>query len=42
MKIFAISKFAKDMLEIEDNLERALEACKKEFEGKDNSLYEGK
>lgn len=39
-KIFAISGFAKDLLEIGDNLDRALNSAK-HLEGKENPLYEG-
>lgn len=39
-KIFAISKFAGEVLEVNDNIERALVA-NKELEGKENSLFEG-
>lgn len=39
-KVYAISKFAKDIIEVPDNLGRALEACKN-LEGKGDNLYEG-
>ncbi len=39
--MFAISKFAKDMLEVAFNLEKAIESSKTEYEGKNNDLYEG-
>lgn len=39
-KVYAISKFAKDLIEIPDNLERAIEVSK-DLEGKNNQLYEG-
>ena len=39
-KIFSISKFAKDLLEIPDNLERAVDAVK-DPALKDSELYQG-
>lgn len=39
-KSYAISKFAKDLLEIPDNLDRALEAAKA-LEGKGDTLFDG-
>jgi len=39
-KVYAISKFAKDLIEIPDNLERAIDASKA-LEGKGDQLYEG-
>ncbi|EAR92479.2 co-chaperone GrpE (macronuclear) [Tetrahymena thermophila SB210] len=39
-KIFAISKFAGEVLEVNDNIERALNA-NKELAGKENGLFEG-
>jgi len=42
LKDFAISKFAKDLLDVIDNLERAVVTSAKEYEGKNNDLYEGK
>ena len=41
LKDFAISKFAKDLLDVIDNLERAIETSTKEYEGKNNDLFEG-
>ena len=41
MKVYAISKFAKEILEILDNLQRALESSKNEFENKNHDLFEG-
>lgn len=40
-KIFAIAKFAKDILEVNDNLDRAIKESKDEFEGKGNTLFDG-
>ena len=40
-KIYSISKFAKDLLEIPDNLERAIEAADKEPALKESELYSG-
>jgi len=40
MKIFAISKFAKEILEVQENLSRAIETSK-ELEGKENNLFDG-
>jgi len=39
-KSYAITKFAKDIIEVPDNLERALESAKG-LEGKSDNLYEG-
>jgi len=39
-KVFSITKFAKDLLEIPDNLDRALESAK-DLKGKGNSLFDG-
>jgi len=39
-KVYAITKFAKDIIEVPDNLGRALEATK-DLEGKGDNLYEG-
>lgn len=39
-KIYAITKFAKDLIEVPDNLGRALESAKG-LEGKGDNLYEG-
>ena len=41
LKDFAISKFAKDLLDVIDNLERAVVTSTKEYEGKNNDLFEG-
>lgn len=40
MKVFAIQKFAGEILEVSDIIERALEA-NKEYLGTENSLFEG-
>ena len=39
MKIYAISNFAKDLLDVQDNLERALESSKEAIDEK--NLLEG-
>lgn len=41
MKEFAISKFAKDILDVVDNLERAVVTSAPDFEGKNNDFFEG-
>lgn len=41
MKEFAISKFAKDILDVVDNLERAVVTSTPDFEGKNNDFFEG-
>ena len=41
MKIFAITKFAGEVLEVNDNIERALLASK-ELKDQGNNLYDGK
>lgn len=41
MKDFAISKFAKEILDVVDNLERAVTTSAAEYEGKNNDLFEG-
>jgi len=40
-KVFSITKFAKDLIEVPDSLGKALELSSKEYEGKENALYEG-
>lgn len=40
MKVFAITKFAGEILEVNDNIERALQA-NKELKDTNNNLYEG-
>ena len=39
--MFAISNFAKEILDVVDNLGRAIEAGKEKFEGQNDNLYEG-
>jgi molecular chaperone GrpE len=39
-KVFAITKFAKELIEVPDNLARALDSAKN-LEGKNDALYEG-
>eukprot|EP01017_Pseudomicrothorax_dubius_P005655 TRINITY_DN11474_c1_g1_i2.p1 TRINITY_DN11474_c1_g1~~TRINITY_DN11474_c1_g1_i2.p1 ORF type:complete len:301 (-),score=118.87 TRINITY_DN11474_c1_g1_i2:76-978(-) len=41
LKVFAISKFAKDLLEIVDNLERAMQAVEKQTELKETEFFKG-
>jgi len=40
-KVYSISKFAKDLLEIPDNLERAIQAVQDPAQ-KESGLFEGK
>lgn len=38
-KTFAITKFAKEILEVQDNMERAINTNEERFKGKDDDLF---
>ena len=40
-KIYAITAFAKELLDVQDNLERAIHANQAKYEGKNDSLFDG-
>jgi molecular chaperone GrpE len=40
-KVYAIGNFAKDLVEVPDNLHRAIEAGAKEYDGKNHDFYDG-